>query len=78
MPFPPVQQRMLELLSDGLPHSKEELHDCLYDELSNIATIQKHISLIRKQLRPHGQDILIEFIRRRVHYRHVRLLSKPR
>jgi hypothetical protein len=71
----PTQQRMLDLLSDGLPHNKAELHALLWDNLSYANTIQVHISALRKVLRARGEDILCEFIHRRLHYRHVRLLS---
>lgn len=72
--FTPTHKRMLEVLSDGLPHSRLEMHACLYDELGDIENIHYHISTLRKHLRKKGEDILIQIISRRPHYRHVRLL----
>lgn len=75
--FTPTQQRMVDLLSDGLPHSRHELHACLNDELQPLIHITPHLTLIRKVLRPKGQDIICEIYNRTVHYRHVRLLHNP-
>lgn len=75
MEFSPTQTRMLILLSDGRPHTKEELHGCLWDELSKKSAINYHLLLLRKLLRTRGEDIICEFSRRRRVYRHVRLLS---
>ena len=73
--FTPVQQRMLAVLADGLPHTREEIHACLWDERGAMSNIRFHISMIRKVLRPKGQDILIEYIKKKLHYRQVRLLA---
>lgn len=70
-----VQKKMLAILSDGLPHSRQELHACLSDDMGPLSNIQSHISGIRKVLRPKGQDILCEIFNRTVHYRQVRLLA---
>lgn len=72
--FTPTQQAMLDVLADGLPHTFDELHACLLDDLSQISTIQFHISNLRKVLRPLGQDIICEVANRRKYYRHIRLL----
>lgn len=72
-----VRQRILVLLSDGMPHSKDEIRACLYDELGSDSTIKCHISHIRTGLRRKGEDILIQFISNRIYYRHVRLLASP-
>lgn len=71
----PTQSRMLNILSDGLPHSREELHACLNDDLGELSNIQPHISLLRKSLRRHGQEI--ECVNRAGNwfYRHVRVLA---
>ena len=73
--FTPTQQRLLAVFGDGLPHTRKELHACLGDELTSPATLRCHIHLLRKKLRPKGQDILIEFVKHSLHYRHVRLLA---
>lgn len=73
--FTPIQSRMLEVLSDGMPHIMDELHACLNDDLGPRSNIYYHISNLRQKLRPRGQDIICEFIRRRTYYRHVQLLK---
>lgn len=74
--LPPVQLRMYTILKDGLPHSREELHGCLWDEEGSIYNIKQHISKLRARLRPLGFDILTQYIHRKMHYRKVRLINK--
>jgi len=71
----PVETKMLQLLSDGKPHTREELHGCLWDDKSYLRTIQFHLSKIRQRLRPQGQDIICELFKRQIHYRHIRYLA---
>jgi len=73
--FTPTQKAMLNVLSDGHRHTREELHACLPDELGPISNIRTHLMHIRKKLRPAGQDIICELFQRRIHYRCIRLLS---
>ena len=73
--FTPTQAAMLKILSDGLPHTREELHKCCGP--SSLKTIQMHLSSIRKKLRPHGEDIVYVVVSRRGCYQHVRLLVSP-
>ena len=70
-----VQKKILEALSDGRPHTPQDLFKCLSDEMGSPATVAVHITGIRKKLRPKGQDISCETINRQAYYRHVRLLS---
>jgi hypothetical protein len=72
-----VQNRMMQVLSDGLPHTREELHACLADELGPTDNIRSHISGIRKFLNPKGYDIL--FVRKQIGFRYIliRLLHSP-
>lgn len=73
--YTPTQRKMLAVLSDGLPHSKVELHACLHDDLGEMSNIRVHLANVRKHLRPKGQDVLTQFINRRLHYRLVRLIA---
>ena len=73
--FTPTQTAMLKVLSDGMPHSKAELHECLPDELGPMKNISRHLGEIRKALRPRGQDVLCEYRDRARLYRWVRLLG---
>jgi hypothetical protein len=70
--FTPTQQRMIDVLSDGMPHTREELHKCLWDEEGALGNIKMHISLIRKVLQPVGQDIVCCLVRGTIQYRHIR------
>ena len=54
---PTVQERMLAMLADGQAHTTQELHCCLYDELTPLLTVRVHISYLRRKIRP-GQDLL--------------------
>lgn len=65
---------MLDLLADGISHSREELRALLPDELGAISNIRTHLTAIRKQLRPQGRDIICEIRAGQTYYRHVRVL----
>lgn len=52
-----VQQRMLSILSDGKPHTQEELQKCLADDLGDVLNIRPHISTMRKILRVRKQTV---------------------
>lgn len=73
--YTPTQQRMLSILADGFPHTREELHGCLWDELGALSNIQMHISNLRKKLKPEGETVVCVIKHRRIHYQHVRLLK---
>ena len=69
-----TESKMLQVLSDGMPHRREELHACLWDEAGCLKNICIHISRLRKKLRSKGQHIVCEYADRTYHYRHIRLL----
>lgn len=55
----PTEQKLLDILSDGHPHSIASLKQCLSDEeLSSVNSLQFHISNMRKILLPQGRDIV--------------------
>jgi DNA-binding winged helix-turn-helix (wHTH) protein len=54
----PTQRRILAVLADWRPHSREELHACLNDDLGSLANLWAHVSNIRKALQPLGRDIV--------------------
>lgn len=68
-----IRQQMLDLLSDGLPHSRGDLHKLCGP--SSVGVVARHIHHIRKGLRPIGEDIICELHKRQIHYRHIRLLG---
>ncbi len=73
--FTPTQSAMLQVLSDGRPHPKSDLHACLPDPEGTKDNIKVHICRMRKRLRPAGKDILCVWDRRRWFYRLVRLIN---
>jgi hypothetical protein len=75
--FPPIQQRMIRLLLDGLPHTDRELFLCLGDDLSPLSNIRFHITKIRERVRGVGREIACQQDRREgiTYYRLVQYLS---
>ncbi len=71
--FTRTEQRMLAVLADGQPHTREELHACLSDSLSGIGAVRRHISNLRSKLNL-GEIVICELKNRRVCYRRARLL----
>lgn len=72
-----TERKMRDVLSDGFPHSRQELYACLWDEESAFISIQCHISRMRKKLK-NGQTILCELYKRTPHYRLVQLIGKAK
>jgi predicted Zn-ribbon and HTH transcriptional regulator len=74
--FTTTQKKIIEVLSDGLPHTKEELHTCLYADDGDLDNIKPHLTALRKILRRKGEDIVCiwkgKFERG---YMHVRLIA---
>lgn len=75
--FTEVESRMLDVLKDGGPHTRQELLACLNDDQAEVRNIYAHVSSIRKKLRVRGQDIVCEIRGYARFYRHVRLLASP-
>lgn len=73
--YTPTESRILELLSDGLPHKRCEVHKCLEDDLAQIEAIYPHVSRLRHKLQPKGQDILAVTTGRITYYQQIRLLN---
>ena len=74
--FTPTEQRILDVLNDGLRHTVDELRHCLTDELS-VSAVKVHVCHIRAKLKEVGRDVVAEhqlFPRSVWTYRQVRLL----
>jgi hypothetical protein len=56
--FTPTEYRIMEVLQDGLPHTREEIHGCLQDELSSLDAIKPHICSLRPKLEKQKLGIL--------------------
>ena len=75
--YTPTQQAILNVLSDGRIHSREELCKCLGDELSPVTALYFHVSSVRSKLQSSGQGIA-HFHRNKVsYYQLVRILASP-
>jgi hypothetical protein len=72
--YTPVEQRIVDALSDGEAHLADGLVCCLHDELGGRLNLRAHVSNIRKKLPP-GEYLVCEFRSRQIFYRHVILLS---
>lgn len=72
--FTPTQQKIIDILADGMPHLPLELMACMPDEIPSFSGLGMHISNMRKVLRPKGMYVLCELHKRKVHYRLVRLV----
>jgi hypothetical protein len=74
---PTIPQKILTLLSDGMPHPRQALMRCMNDHLADGTAMMMHVSALRKQLRAKGYDILCQQTRDGSYYRIVRHLSSP-
>lgn len=72
--FTPTQRRIMHVLSDGLPHHRDEVLRCIDDPMASRSNVANHILLVRRKLRPLGHDIVCELYRASIYYRHIILL----
>lgn len=72
--FTTTELRILQLLADGRPHKRKEIHACLEDELAEMKAIRFHIMNIRRKL-PRSETVVCEVFGSTICYRHVRLLA---
>lgn len=79
--YTPIERKLLDMLSDGRPHHRAELHALAWDRQDRLQNMQIHISNLRKKLRPKGRDIVCEVRKAGLplgtSYQLVRLLSDP-
>ena len=69
--FTKAEQKILQILGDGLRHHKTDIAQ----ELNGEDSVAVHISNIRKRIRPLGHDIVCEYHQRKLYYRYVRLIN---
>lgn len=75
-----MQRRILEMLSDGIAHNRDEIKTCLWDELSGPSAVRVAIFRLKQKLRPIGQDIICEISytpHQTIRYRLVELIPSP-
>lgn len=73
--LPPIQRKILLVLSDGQMHRKEELIRCLEDPEASPTNLASHLTMMRKELRHHGETVSSTRIDGEWWYQHVRLIS---
>ena len=69
----PTEQRIMNLLSDGLPHTKKEIASCLTYQKNCEDNIKPHLHHLRKKIGIKGEAILCVLVDRRIRYRWVAL-----
>lgn len=78
MHYTPIEQRIIDLLSDGLPHDRDEVIQCIDPNVKDLVRMRNslsvHIAHIRSKVRLLGQDVVTELRRGGIHYRHMILL----
>lgn len=74
--YTPTHTKIMELLSDKKPHTKDEFREVLDDPLMSDKNITNHFSNLRKLLLPKGKTILCVYDQRRIKYRLVGLLRE--
>lgn len=55
----PTEQRILDLLSDGQRHTREEIKGLLDDELADMVTVRIHVSNLRKKIAAKGENVVV-------------------
>lgn len=71
--FTRTEYLILEVLSDGEPHHRSELHSCLWDDGGALYNVNQHIYNLNRKLRPLGLDIVSIYRNRRSFYRWMRV-----
>ncbi len=70
-----IQEKLLDLLSDGISHQRSELLACIGDDLATPNALQAHLTRMRLKLRPIGNNVVCEIHDSRIYYRLVRVIS---
>lgn len=67
-----IQEQMWNMLADGLPHSRNDLHALCGPSSPSVVAV--HIHSLKKRL-IRGEEIVCVLINRQTHYRRVRTLG---
>ena len=73
----PTEQRIMDLLGDGMPHTKKEMVSCLADPMGGEDNVKPHLHGLRKKLLAKNETVLCVLVDRRVKYRWVALRIPP-
>lgn len=71
-----TEQRIIKLLSDGMPHPREDLLECMLDPMGNYVALTSHIVRLRRKVRTLNQEIVCELRRGAIYYRQIILLQQ--
>ena len=66
--FTPTQNAILTVLSDGVPHHRQELMDCIDDPEPSSNQFHQALFRLRQRLKPLGQNIIVTLLNRRIAY----------
>jgi len=72
--YTPTEARLVDMLSDGKPHSRRELLTCIDDDQAVFSNLRWHLCSVRKKVKPLGEDILFISGNFQSGYQHVRTL----
>ena len=77
MTFTPTQRKIFDMLLDGQPHTKKELHGCLWDDMNDDPDncLKAHISTMRRIIGLQGLDIVARGHNGTTQYRLVRYIT---
>lgn len=73
--FTKTETRIIKLLSDGMPHERREMLECLLDVQARYINLQNHVVRLRQKLRTRNEEIVCELRKGSIYYRHVKLLK---
>lgn len=71
--FTPLEKEFLEVLKDGMPHLRDDLHSLI--KPSSVGNITKIIQRMRVKLDPMGMDIVCVYRYRQISYQWIRRLG---
>lgn len=75
MHLTPTEQKIIDLLKDGLPHSRHDMISTLQYASGDFNALAQRIFFLRRKVRLLGQDIVTALCKGGIHYQHVILLS---
>ena len=73
----PTEQRIMDLLSDGLPHTKKEMVLCLADPMGGEDNVKPHLHNLRKKLLIQNEAVLCVLVGGRVKYQFLPAKYRP-
>ncbi len=75
--FTPTEKRILAVLSDGMGHTRDELFDCLSDELQNKGNVGSVLCNLRSKLLQKGETVVCVMGQGyKKYYQHFRLIRR--